>query len=56
MYLVYQIGGWPLQRNVWSYVEGANNNFLASAGGGSAIDCLLEEESAPARIRRATLC
>ena len=21
MYLVYQIGGWPLQRNVWSYVE-----------------------------------
>jgi hypothetical protein len=21
MYLVYQIGGWPLQRNVWRYVE-----------------------------------
>jgi uncharacterized protein len=21
MYLVYQIGGWSLQRNVWSYVE-----------------------------------
>jgi predicted nucleic acid-binding protein len=21
MYLVYRIGGWPLQRNVWSYVE-----------------------------------
>jgi predicted nucleic acid-binding protein len=21
MYLVYQIGGWPLQRHVWSYVE-----------------------------------
>ena len=21
MYLVYQLGGWPLQRNVWSYVE-----------------------------------
>jgi hypothetical protein len=20
MYLVYQIGGWPLQRNVWRYV------------------------------------
>ena len=21
MYLVYQIGGWPLQRNAWRYVE-----------------------------------
>ena len=21
MYLFYQLGGWPLQRNVWSYVE-----------------------------------
>ena len=21
MYLVYQIGGWPLQRNLWQYVE-----------------------------------
>ena len=21
MYLVYQLGGWPLQRNVWRYVE-----------------------------------
>jgi predicted nucleic acid-binding protein len=21
MYLVYQLGGWPLQRNVWSHVE-----------------------------------
>ena len=21
MYLVYQIGGWPLQRNAWEYVE-----------------------------------
>lgn len=21
MYLVYQVGGWPLQRNLWEYVE-----------------------------------
>ena len=21
MYLVYQIGGWPLQRNLWEYIE-----------------------------------
>ena len=21
MYLVYQLGGWPLQHNLWSYVE-----------------------------------
>ena len=22
MYLLYQLGGWPLQRNLWQYIEG----------------------------------
>jgi predicted nucleic acid-binding protein len=30
MYLVYQIGGWPLQRNVWRYVEAGTLQIHAS--------------------------
>jgi predicted nucleic acid-binding protein len=31
MYLVYQIGGWPLQHNVWRYVEEGTLQLHASS-------------------------
>jgi len=30
MYFVYQIGGWPLQRTVWSYVEEGTRQIHSS--------------------------
>src|SRR5262249_31035041 len=30
MYLVYQIGGWPLQRTVWSYAEEGTRQIHSS--------------------------
>jgi predicted nucleic acid-binding protein len=32
MYLVYQLGGWPLQRNVWSHVEEGMLQLYSSTG------------------------
>jgi predicted nucleic acid-binding protein len=43
MYLVYQIGGWLLQRNVWSYVEEGALQIHSSTAAEQRMRQLMEQ-------------